>query len=126
MSEKNKELCHDCDHCCHYAAVEIDKPTSKTDYQNIIWLLHHKNVRVYIDEEKCWILEFVTPCEFLDKNKLCSIYEERPLMCRQYKQEDCTRYSKENPEKQAFENAKDFISYLKKKKINYLFKKKKK
>ncbi|MFA5029852.1 MAG: YkgJ family cysteine cluster protein [Patescibacteria group bacterium] len=126
MSQKNKELCHDCDHCCNYAAVEIDKPTTKRDYQNVIWLLHHKNVRVYIDEERAWILEFVTPCEFINKDKLCSIYEKRPLMCREYLQEDCVRYSKNSPEKHAFEKAADLIRYLEKKGIDYQFRKSKK
>ena len=122
-SEKNKHLCSGCDDCCHYIAVEIDRPTSKTDYQNIIWFLLHKNVKVYISWDNDWFLEFVTPCLRLDKNGLCGDYENRPRLCRDYHQDDCTRYNEEPAEKILFDSADAFKKYLKRKKINWEFKK---
>ena len=115
MSEKNKKLCHDCDDCCRYIALEIDRPTNINDYQNIIWFLLHENVNIYIDWDNDWFLEFNTKCLAL-KNKLCSVYEKRPSMCRQYKQEECTKYNTEKPEKYYFHDIGSLKRYLRKNK----------
>ncbi len=120
--EENKNLCANCDECCRYVAVEIDKPTTKTEYHNIFWLLLHEKVEVYIDEDNCWFVEFKTPCKKL-KNKLCSDYNNRPKLCRDYNQKDCTYYNEKAPEKFLFKEVDDFKKYLIKKKINFNFKK---
>jgi len=117
--QKNRLLCHGCDDCCRYIAVEIDRPTAKSDYQNIIWFLLHKNVRVYIDWENDWLLEFVTPCKELDSQGLCKNYANRPGMCRDYNQKDCTKYNAKSAEKISFNCADDFKRYLKKKNIDW-------
>lgn len=120
--QENKELCHRCDECCRYIATEIDKPTAKRDYQNLIWFLLHENVGVYIDFDNDWYLEFKTPCKAL-KNNLCSIYNERPQMCREYNQADCTNYNKSKAEKYYFNDADELKKYLKRKKISFELKK---
>lgn len=121
MSEKNKMLCDNCDECCRYIALEIDKPKNEEDYDNIIWFLLHKNVHVYIDWDNEWLVEFTTPCKMLDpKTKLCKIYGKRPKLCRAYKQADCVRHNHESAEKISFNTADEFKTYwqeLKKKKI---------
>lgn len=123
LNDKNKELCDGCSDCCNYIAVQIDKPTAKKDFDNIIWFLLHKNVYVYIDFENDWYLEFITPCEALDdKTKLCADYENRPQVCRNYSQKDCTHYNNEPAEKKYFKTVGEFKKYLKGKKINYSFK----
>jgi len=121
--EKNKHLCSGCDDCCHYIAVEIDRPASKKDYQNIIWFLLHKNVKVYIDWDNNWYLEFITPCQLLNRQGLCDDYPSRPKMCRDYHQDDCTKYNQKPAEKISFSSAEAFKRYLKRKKINWEFKK---
>lgn len=126
MSERNKELCHQCDECCRYVAVEIDRPKTKTDYDHLIWQLLHDNVNVYVDWENDWYVEFITPCSALDKKtKLCRIYNNRPKICRDFHQNDCLKYNHDPVEKFYFKTADDLKKYLKKRKINYQFKFKK-
>ncbi len=126
MSEKNKKLCDGCDACCRYVAIEIDKPTSKRDWDHLFWYLHHKNINVFIDWSNDWLVEFVTPCEQLDeKTKLCRIYNDRPQICREHSQDECVRYAGGAAEKYYFKTPADLEKYLKKKKIDYKFKNKK-
>jgi len=108
---ENKNWCAGCDACCRYIATELDKPTTKRDYDNIIWFLLHENVGVYIDWDNDWYIEFKTPCRAL-KNKLCLIYQERPMMCQEYDQAECTHHNHEAPEKIYFHNADEFKKYL--------------
>lgn len=112
---KNKEMCEGCDKCCRYIAIEIDKPTTKAEYQNIIWMLIHKDVSAYIGFDNHWYLEFQTPCLKLNAKGLCSDYDNRPDICREYDQEECPKYSKGSAEKVSFRSAEDFKKYLKSK-----------
>lgn len=124
MTEKNKKLCASCDLCCRYVAIEIDKPTCKKDYDQIIWQLLHKNVRIFVDWDNDWYVEFITPCMALDlKTKLCRIYNDRPMICREHSQDECVKYGDGPAEKYYFKSADDFIKYLKKKRIDHRFKK---
>jgi len=115
-SKKTEKLCGNCSDCCKYVALELDKPTDADDFENIIWYLHHKNVNVYIGWDNKWYLEFITPCQQLNKSGLCKIYEKRPKMCREYQQEDCTKYNDEPAEKFYFKSADDFKKYISNKK----------
>ena len=113
MLEKNKKLCANCDLCCRYITVGIDKPTTKAEYDNIIWQLLHENINVFVDHDNDWFVEFMTPCSKLNQTtKLCTIYETRPKICRDYKQFDCVRYNNEPAEKIYFKTAYDFEKYL--------------
>lgn len=115
-SKKNKKLCDDCDDCCHYVAIEIDKPEDKEDWEHIKWYLLHKNVNVFIDWEDDWFVEFVTSCTALDaKTKLCIIYKNRPQVCCDYSQKTCTQYNNEPAEKKYFKTINDLEKYLKQK-----------
>ena len=46
--------CADCDACCKYVSVEIDKPTTKTELEDVKFYLYHKGVSVYIDFDHSW------------------------------------------------------------------------
>lgn len=118
-SQENYDLCRGCDDCCRYIAVEIDRPTTKMEFENIRWFLLHENVSVSVGFDNNWYLEFKTKCKAL-KNKRCSVYNKRPQMCRDYDQSECTHYNNEPAEKFLFENVKQFEKYLsdKKKKKN--------
>lgn len=74
--------------CCKYVAVEIDTPESFDDFQDIRWYCAHKNVWVFMDDED-WYVAFDTPCEKLGDDWLCTIYEDRPDVCRNHKFGDC-------------------------------------
>ncbi len=109
-----KKTCENCEgECCKYVAVEIDTPETLKDFEDIKWFVMHKNVNVFIDEDDVWHVEFLTPCEFLDKNGRCSIYEKRPQICRDYDQEECP-FHNSYKEKHTFKSLEDIEKYIKK------------
>lgn len=121
--KKNHDLCNGCSLCCEYVCAELDKPETKTDYDEIVWLLLHKNVWVYIDaEDGEWYVQFNTPCEKLDDNRLCKIYKNRPKVCRKHTHDSCEKYGEGDYFKKMFKTKEDFLKYLKEKKIDYNFK----
>lgn len=69
--------------CCHYFALEIDKPTSKTAFDQIRWYLLHEKTHVFIDEGS-WFVQIWNPCNHLLPDNRCGIYETRPEICRDY------------------------------------------
>ena len=105
--------CAGCSHCCEYMALEIDRPVSAKDFDQIRWYLLHKNVWVYVDDENDWHVQFNTPCEKLELQR-CSYYEGRPQICRDYEPMDCVRYGEGEAEKFLFKNETDLFRYLKK------------
>jgi len=108
---KNKDLCKNCDACCRYIALEIDKPMTDEDNDNIIWFLLHQNVTVYIGFDNKWYIEFQTPCKALKKG-LCSEYQTRPNVCRDHKQKTCVKFIPGPTEKKLFSSADDFRKYI--------------
>jgi len=76
--------CHLCPAiCCQYYALEIDKPTSKKDFEQIRWYLLHERTHVFVDEGK-WYLQIWNRCSHLTTDQRCEIYETRPEICREY------------------------------------------
>ena len=119
----NWTLCSGCTECCEYISLEIDKPTTLTDVDHIIWYLIHKNVWIWIDYNGGWYVQFNTPCEKLDDAGRCGWYTHRPKICQDYKQSECPRYSDDPAEKHLFKCEDDFINWMKehkKKKIRSL------
>jgi Fe-S-cluster containining protein len=97
--------------------LEIDKPEDKDDYNYLFWYLHHKNIGIYIGWDNKWYLEFLTKCKKLNYQGNCKIYENRPKICQDYNQKDCTKYNSEPAEKIYFKTVEDLENYLQKKKI---------
>lgn len=99
MAEKNP--CDDCDLCCRHIAVEIDKPESKKEFDQIRWFLLHEDIWIFIDNDNSWNLQVNRTCVKLtplDKRNLmgqvggsCSYYEKRPSICRNYSAVNCER-----------------------------------
>lgn len=82
-------LCAFCEaKCCRYFALPIDKPTEWADYDAIRWFLFHDRAAVFI-EKGDWYLLVYTPCKHLGETNRCSIYDERPKICREYSTDDC-------------------------------------
>lgn len=81
-----------CEHCaaacCRYIALPIDKPKSGRDYDDIRWYLMHEGVTVFV-EEGDWYVQFQTRCKNLGADNLCTIYETRPEICREYEPGEC-------------------------------------
>jgi len=116
--KKNKDLCKDCNiNCCKFVTVEFDTPETKEDYEEIIWMLMHENVTVYIDEDG-WNVEFKTLCKALDEEGLCKIYSERPEICKKYNQDGCIKYGYGNFYEHLFKTREDLLKYLKEKNID--------
>ncbi len=107
--------------CCSHVAIAIDKPTCKRDYGNIRWYLSHQNVSVFIDHSGVWNIEFATKCDHLDSKGLCKIYEDRPMICREYPSDDtfCVFETTEPPHTDKFRSAAEFEVWLDAKKINW-------
>ena len=76
--------------CCRYISVFIDTPRSNADFDEIKWFTAHENVTVYKDHEKQWIVEFSTPCIYIEKGNTCRMYGSHPDVCSAYKPETCT------------------------------------
>lgn len=84
--------CEDCrGDCCSGMAIEIPKPRTRQDYDDIRWYLYHERTHVYIDREGDWVAEIDVPCRHRDPlGGRCKIYgKRRPPMCRNAKHEDC-------------------------------------
>ena len=108
--------------CCKYVALQIDTPENKQDWDNLFWYLHHENIKIYLDHEDDWMIEFSTPCKNLLAHNQCEIYEHRPKVCRNHTTSECEHHGKKSPYKKLFENAQELKIYLEKENISYQFK----
>ncbi len=109
--------CSDCRaRCCRSVTIEIDTPRSKRDIDEVKWFVLHENTVVYIDYENKWNVEFGTRCTALTDANRCSIYQDRPIICRQYpKKGDVCEYE-ENPCKTVFRSVASATSYFNRRK----------
>jgi len=114
----NLKLCEDCGDCCTYVAAEIDAPESTKDHEQIMKYLFHEQVRVFVetdddDDEETWFIEFKARCQALTDDLLCSTYQTRPNVCREYSPKTCPQ---NNPEDEAeeyqFNCPEDYLAWL--------------
>lgn len=118
-----KPTCTGCvAHCCRYVSVEIDTPDTKWQYDQILWMLLHENVSVYVEHDGLYYVEFRTRCGELDEANLCNHYETRPRLCREYSNETCPVWNEGSPHRVRWDDAESYAAYLKRKGINYQFK----
>jgi len=75
--------------CCTHMAVPIDTPETFEDYKNIYWYLYHERCSVYVGLDGIWYLQMELRCKKLDKDRMCTIYNKRPPLCRDYGPYDC-------------------------------------
>lgn len=106
--------CRGCANCCRYVGVEIDKPTSKAEFHEIIWSIMHQGVRAYVDSYNDWHLEFVTPCRHLRDDRTCDIYGTRPDICREHDAQECETNGEGDLYKHLFRTKKDVERYVRK------------
>jgi Fe-S-cluster containining protein len=93
MSKPEITSANKCSHCtgskcCSYFTQQIDTPRSKEDFHTLLWQIAHQNVTVYQDEDG-WFLLINTPCQFLQDDGRCEIYDTRPTICREYENDWC-------------------------------------
>ena len=70
--------------CCRYFCFQIDTPDDYDEFEDIRWYLYHEGVRVHVDEDGDWYIQMDNVCKNLGEDNLCTIYDDRPLICRSY------------------------------------------
>lgn len=110
MEEKNP--CDGCDLCCRHIAVEIDAPESKKEFDQIRWFLLHKDVWVFIDNDDSWNLQVNNKCEKLTGEGMCSYYEKRPGICKDYSAGSCERNGEGESFKVLFKSLEEFEEWV--------------
>lgn len=84
------KLCRQCGaKCCRYFCLEIDKPDTYQEFEDIRWFVAHKGVSVHVDEDGDWYLSVMAECRQLDADGLCTDYDNRPAICRRYSTDGC-------------------------------------
>lgn len=83
-----KTDCLSCANCCKttspiFRDVDIKRISKKLRFSESQFI----NKYLRIDEDKDYVLT-QAPCPFLDTDNYCSIYEDRPLACREYPHTD--------------------------------------
>lgn len=100
--------------CCKYITLEIDKPTTKRNHDDIRWYLLHEGITILIEKGR-WLVKVPTRCTALNDENQCSIYETRPKTCREYSAENCdylTEYENWETEYIEIETPEAYEKYL--------------
>lgn len=106
--------CKECNGaCCRYVTVTLDNPEDKEDWDHIKWLVAHKNVIVYQDNDGDWLAEFQTPCEYLGPKNECLCYENRPDICREHGMDECIINGEGEVSQIQFDCIEDVENYMK-------------
>jgi len=106
--------CRECGaKCCKYFCFEIDKPETYEEFEDVRWYLCHKDVSIHIDEGD-WYMFVANRCRFLRPNHLCAIYDDRPLICRDYTQDNCDHIPGEYDYDKLFETPEQLEAYARK------------
>jgi len=74
--------------CCRYFALPIETPTTRDDFDHIRWYLMHGQCAIFVEDET-WYLMVYADCQNLNDDLRCSIYEDRPTVCRAYSTDNC-------------------------------------
>jgi uncharacterized protein len=115
--------CHLCNGlCCRHIAMEIDRPTTKIDFDNIRWYLMHENTKVGIDLDNNWMIEVSTSCRHLQSDHRCGVYDRRPAVCRGYPGADsCEHEDKGSTYKLLFSNDDELVQWMAKTRPSWQF-----
>lgn len=90
-ASENAELCTGCTRCCETVSVEVDSPSTPREYDQWIWVLHHRDLALYIERPDHWFLHIETRCEQLNADGRCRIHGQHPVLCREYDPRVCER-----------------------------------
>jgi Fe-S-cluster containining protein len=83
------KVCTECGKCCTYVSVGINAPNSVSNATDMLWYLYHENISLYRDGDGEWSVVFETRCRNLGPDLLCGVYEDRPLICRDFDNTTC-------------------------------------
>lgn len=96
--------------CCRYFCFEIDEPETFEEFEDVRWYLLHENVTVHIDEGD-WYISILNACKELGEDNRCGSYEDRPLICRSYSQDNCDATGGDYEYEQLFETPEQLEAY---------------
>jgi Fe-S-cluster containining protein len=106
-------LCDQCAGlCCRYFVLEIDRPETRRQFDDVRWYLVHENTFVFIEKKK-WYLGVYARCKHLQQDNRCGIYEKRPRICREYSTENCDYHGGEYDWEVLFTSAEQLERYAK-------------
>ena len=89
MVRKRKNVCEKCEAtCCRNLGFQITKPRTVSEIEKVRWYLHFDTVRIYTRHYR-WHLLIEGKCRYLSKKNLCTIYDQRPQICRDHKSDSC-------------------------------------
>ena len=74
--------------CCNSINQKIPTPKTREDFDHLIWQVSHENISIFKDSDG-WFLHVYANCSHLLPNGICSIYENRPWVCREYTNDFC-------------------------------------
>ena len=108
------DICSQCGaKCCQYFCFENDEPETFEQFEDVRWFLCHEGVTVHIDEGD-WYIAIANRCRMLDDRNRCTIYEDRPLICRSYSPENCDHTSGNYDYDEEFLTPEDLERYARK------------
>lgn len=82
-------LCDFCSaKCCRYFALPFDRPTTWKEFDQMRWFLLHERAAVFVEKGDWYVLVY-NPCQHLQADNRCGIYETRPQICRDYSTRNC-------------------------------------
>jgi len=103
--------CRDCDaKCCRYFCFEIDAPDDFNEFEDLRWYLCHEGVSLHI-EDGDWYIALANPCKMLGDDNRCRIYDERPMICREYDMGNCDRAEGEYEHDEEFHTPEELEAY---------------
>lgn len=80
--------CLSCANCCKTTSpIFRDVDIKRISKKMRLSISDFTNKFLRIDEDKDFVLK-TSPCAFLDTDNTCTIYEDRPLACREYPHTD--------------------------------------
>jgi len=103
--------CTQCAKCCTYVGVGINTPRNVRYATDILWYLYHENVSVHLDGEGDWMVIFESRCKKLQDDLLCGVYENRPVVCREFDNRSCEVNAPGRG--QTFTEPRQFLDWLK-------------
>ena len=108
------ETCQVCgSRCCQYFCFEIDEPDDYDEFEDVRWYICHQGVSVHIDDGS-WFISILNPCNMLDSEGRCSIYDDRPLICRKYDLDNCDQTSGDYGYEEDFKTGDELMAYARK------------
>ena len=75
--------------CCNHVSLEIDKPKTMKDFDQLLWKVSHPQVEIFKDEDGWFLMVMDVTCDHLQPSGACGIYDKRPMVCREYSNDYC-------------------------------------